>query len=125
MSDRPWLPRLVSFAFGGLQPSPAAHRPLSHLSPLAGVPLVDERYAEGRPATSPSPSLPLIDDTVTLMAWTPASTSDPRGVRVLPLRPDSPWPVRRRPGDRVSNPFVAFPYRAVHLGRIMYGHRDA
>jgi len=47
------------------------------------------------------------------------SLRDPDGLRVVPLRPDSRWPLRRA-GDRVRNPFRAFPYRALYLSRLMY-----
>jgi hypothetical protein len=43
---------------------------------------------------------------------------DPAGVRVVPLRPASEWPLRRA-YDRVANPFRAFPYRSLHLSRMM------
>jgi hypothetical protein len=46
-------------------------------------------------------------------------TSDPYGIRVVPLRPSSPWPLRRA-HERVLNPFRAFPFRAIHLSRLMY-----
>jgi hypothetical protein len=49
--------------------------------------------------------------------------SDPRGLRVVPLRPSSPWPPRRAQ-ERVLNPFRAFPFRAIHLSRLMYAKRD-
>ena len=48
---------------------------------------------------------------------TPAA--DPVGIRVVPLRPDSPWPPRTA-RQRVLNPFRAFPFRATHLSRLMY-----
>jgi hypothetical protein len=43
---------------------------------------------------------------------------DPAGLRVVPLRPASDWPLRRA-YDRVANPFRAFPYRSLHLSRMM------
>jgi hypothetical protein len=48
---------------------------------------------------------------------TPAA--DPVGIRVVPLRPASPWPPRTA-RQRVLNPFRAFPFRAMHLSRLMY-----
>ncbi|MFU8889034.1 MAG: hypothetical protein ACNA8N_10580 [Trueperaceae bacterium] len=47
------------------------------------------------------------------------ATADPLGVRVVPLRPTSPWPARRA-RERVLSPFRAFPFRAMHLSRLMY-----
>ncbi len=44
---------------------------------------------------------------------------DPVGIRVVPLRPASPWPPRRA-RERVLNPFRAFPFRTMHLSRLMY-----
>jgi hypothetical protein len=46
------------------------------------------------------------------------SDADPAGLRVVPLRPDSVWPVGRA-YDRVASPFRAFPYRSLHLTRLM------
>ena len=124
MSALPWLPRLVSFAFGGLQAAPAATRPLPVAPPAAALPRAADRGgAPGRPAGEPG-ARPLSADAVELLPLTSAADSDPVGVRVLPLRPDSAWPVRRRASGRLSNPFHAFPYRAVHLGRIMYDRAD-
>ena len=37
---------------------------------------------------------------------------------MVPLRPDSSWPLRRG-YDRVASPFRAFPYRSLHLTRMM------
>ncbi len=45
--------------------------------------------------------------------------ADPAGIRVVPLRPASPWPPRRA-RERVLSPFRAFPFRAMHLSRLMY-----
>jgi len=49
---------------------------------------------------------------------------DPAGVRVVPLRPASAWP-ERRAGQRLSNPFRAFPNRSFHLARMMFAQDDA
>jgi len=46
------------------------------------------------------------------------AVADPVGLRVVPLRPDSAWPVRRA-RDRISNPFRGFPYRAMYLAEMM------
>lgn len=46
------------------------------------------------------------------------AVADPVGLRVVPLRPDSSWPVRRA-RDRISNPFRSFPYRAMYLAEMM------
>jgi hypothetical protein len=43
---------------------------------------------------------------------------DPPGLRVVPLRPDGAWPLRRAM-DRVPSPFRAFPFRSLHLARMM------
>jgi len=48
-----------------------------------------------------------------------APAADPLGIRVVPLRPASPWPPRRA-RERVLSPFRAFPFRALHLSRLMY-----
>ena len=48
-----------------------------------------------------------------------ASAADPVGIRVVPLRPASPWPPRRA-RERMLSPFRAFPFRAMHLSRLMY-----
>lgn len=121
MSDRPWLPRLVSFAFGGLQAIPSAARPVPVPPPPADLPLIDDHEHVELLAPTAAGALPLIDDHEDVLPWTSAASTDPQGVRVIPLRPASSWPIRRGPGDRLSNPFRTFPYRAVHLGRIMYG----
>jgi hypothetical protein len=51
-------------------------------------------------------------------AGVPLADVDPDGLRVVPLRPDSSWPLRRG-YDRVASPFRAFPYRSLHLTRMM------
>ena len=48
-----------------------------------------------------------------------APAADPVGIRVVPLRPASPWPPRRA-RERVLSPFRAFPFRTMHLSRLMY-----
>lgn len=48
-----------------------------------------------------------------------APAADPVGIRVVPLRPASPWPARRA-RERVLSPFRAFPFRTMHLSRLMY-----
>jgi hypothetical protein len=48
-----------------------------------------------------------------------APVADPVGIRVVPLRPASPWPPRRA-RERVLSPFRAFPFRTMHLSRLMY-----
>lgn len=49
--------------------------------------------------------------------------ADPVGVRVVPLRPASAWPARRA-RERVLSPFRAFPFRTMHLSRMMYADDD-
>jgi hypothetical protein len=68
-----------------------------------------DRTAAPTPAPSAERSAPAV---VAL------SRTDPAGVRVVPLRPESSWP-ERRARDRVSNPFRLFPYRALHLARMI------
>lgn len=67
------------------------------------------------PALPPIPTPPVAAPLV--------RASDPCGVRVVPLRPSSPWPLRRA-HERVLNPFRAFPFRAIHLSRLMYARDD-
>lgn len=124
MSDRSWIPRFVSLAFGGLQAGSSAVRP-APVPPYADLPLIDDRVQVRFVDAADDAALPLIDDSVSVLPPLSAAATDPRGVRVLPLRPDSAWPIRRGPGDRLSNPFRSFPYRAAHLGRIMYGRDPA
>jgi len=49
---------------------------------------------------------------------------DPVGVRVVPLRPATPWP-ERRARERLSNPFRAFPNRSFYLARMMLAQDEA
>jgi len=86
-----------------------AHRPF--------VP-VRERALVVDPAAPALPAIPTPPVATPLVR-----ASDPCGVRVVPLRPSSPWPPRRA-HERVLNPFRAFPFRAIHLSRLMYAKDD-
>lgn len=98
------LPAFHSIAFGaphvarGLE---AANRP----SDTAAVEPAAERVPPPTHASDARPSGAAVH-------------ADPYGIRVVPLRPDSSWPLRRG-RDRVASPFRAFPYRSLHLSRMM------
>lgn len=47
-----------------------------------------------------------------------APRRDPAGLKVVPYRPGPPWP-QHRARHRIFDPFRNFPYRAVHLIRMM------
>lgn len=92
----------------------------------APLPLVPVR--ERAPAPDPTAAAPPVAATPPVAPTPPvaaprARANDPHGVRVVPLRPASPWPPRRAL-ERVLNPFRAFPYRAIHLSRLMYANDD-
>jgi len=82
------------------------------------------RFPAPRPRPSATPDLPTAPRPAAPAAARSAPTAvglsrtDPVGVRVVPLRPESNWP-ERRARDRVSNPFRQFPYRALHLARMI------
>jgi hypothetical protein len=59
-----------------------------------------------------------VDPIETAAAGGRPADPDPAGLRVVPLRPDAGWPLRRG-YDRVASPFRAFPYRSLHLSRMM------
>ena len=71
----------------------------------------------------PAPTVPVGSTVPVAPLATRALAADPVGVRVVPLRPASPWPARRA-RDRVLNPFRAFPFRTMHLSRLMYADDD-
>jgi hypothetical protein len=99
------LPPFHAFAFGGSNVArgpQAADRP--PVAPAA-APVVAVQVT---PATEPTAARPIIA----------IVHPDPEGLRVVPLRPDSSWPLRRG-RDRVASPFRAFPYRSLHLSRMM------
>ncbi len=83
------------------------------LRALADWPVAPTR---GRPPVAPASPTSPATTTAALRA------RDPRGVRVVPLRPSSPWP-QRRGHERLLNPFRSFPFRAVHLARLMYADK--
>ena len=71
--------------------------------------------------TSPEPAslaplLPLpVEPSVPVSA---AHLVDPVGLRVVPFRPSTRWPLRRA-APRIYDPFRGFPLRSVHLADLM------
>jgi len=93
-----------------------ATRPLMPVRERAVV--VDHTELVVDPAAPALPAIPTPPVATPLVR-----ASDPCGIRVVPLRPSSPWPPRRA-HERVLNPFRAFPFRAIHLSRLMYAKGD-
>jgi hypothetical protein len=92
-------------------------------APRPIVPAHDRALAPDPAPLAPDPAAAAVPAMVMAPVATPlARASDPRGVRVVPLRPSSPWPLRRSQ-ERVLNPFRAFPFRAIHLSRLMYANK--
>ena len=97
----------ISYPFRAPVPRPIVPAHDRDLAPDP-APLATDLAAPALPAT---PTPPVVTQL--------ARASDPYGIRVVPLRPSSPWPLRRS-HERVLNPFRAFPFRAIHLSRLMY-----
>jgi hypothetical protein len=104
--------------------------PWSHVrAPAPSLPHLRLRRLERgarSPGRDPPPVAPAAAPVQVAPAAEPSATRpvgaivrpDPDGLRVVPLRPDSSWPLRRG-RDRVASPFRAFPYRSLHLSRMM------
>lgn len=65
------------------------------------------------------PALP-VEPSVRVSA---AHLVDPVGLRVVPFRPSTRWPLRRAT-PRIYDPFRGFPLRSVHLADLMDGRAD-
>ena len=91
---------------------------------------VHETFAP-RPVAQPAPA---VDRIPAASASAPVSTRpiepsvpvsaahlvDPLGLRVVPFRPTSRWPLRRA-APRIYDPFRGFPLRSAHLADLMDG----
>jgi hypothetical protein len=96
------------------------------LPPFPTFAFVGSNVARGPQAATRPPVAPAAAPVQVAPAAEPSATRpvgaivrpDPDGLRVVPLRPDSSWPLRRG-RDRVASPFRAFPYRSLHLSRMM------
>ena len=66
---------------------------------------------------APSPKAPPIEPSVRVAA---AHLVDPVGLRVVPFRPVTRWPLRRA-AARIYDPFRGFPRRSAHLADLMAG----
>jgi len=67
------------------------------------------------------PDLPLIADHEVVIA---PGHADPRGLRVVPYRPDAAWPEGRRVHPRLRDPFRPFPGRSHALRALIIGVRQ-
>ena len=68
----------------------------------------------GAAAPAPMPALP-VEPSVRVSA---AHLVDPLGLRVVPFRPSTRWPLRRA-APRITDPFRGFPLRSLHLADLM------
>lgn len=82
--------------------------PIEYIAPAERTPEVTE------PAQMP---LAPVEPTVRVSA---AHLVDPIGLRVVPFRPSTRWPLRRA-APRIYDPFRGFPLRSVHLADLMDG----
>ena len=100
----------------------AAHRPVGTLEapPIARpIDRIEPILEPAAMAPAPAPTLPAprVEPTVPVSA---AHLVDPVGVRVVPFRPNTRWPLRRA-APRIYDPFRGFPLRASHLADLMDG----
>jgi hypothetical protein len=102
-------PETTSRAVGTLEAPPIA-RPID---------LVEPTLEPTAPAPAPAATLPTprVEPSVPVSA---AHLVDPVGVRVVPFRPTTRWPLRRA-APRIYDPFRGFPLRSSHLADIMDG----
>lgn len=85
--------------------APVLDRPAEVAPPAAG-------------AIAPEPVAPRpVEPSVRVSA---AHLVDPVGLRVVPFRPTTRWPLRRA-APRIYDPFRGFPLRSVHLADLMDG----
>jgi hypothetical protein len=90
--------------------APVLERPAQAVPPVA--PVLDLAPEAAAPApVAPQP----IEPSVRVSA---AHLVDPVGLRVVPFRPTTRWPLRRA-APRIYDPFRGFPLRSVHLADLM------
>ncbi|MFN2323204.1 MAG: hypothetical protein ABR510_09650 [Trueperaceae bacterium] len=80
---------------------------------IAVPPTPDASDLAPRPATPVEPSVRVSE----------AHLVDPVGLRVVPFRPSTRWPLRRA-APRIYDPFRGFPLRSVHLADLMDGSTE-
>ncbi len=97
--------------------APRTHRPLV-APPIAHPPVAVEPTPDAT-EPAPPPARP-VEPTVRVSA---AHLVDPVGLRVVPFRPSTRWPLRRA-APRIYDPFRGFPLRSVHLADLMDGATD-
>lgn len=91
----------------GRAPRALPAQPASVATPVVAAPTVADE-----PTATVTPSVPVAAKHLV----------DPVGLRVVPYRPVTRWPLRRA-APRVLDPFRGFPKRALVLGELMYGPR--
>jgi hypothetical protein len=102
-------PEPSTHAYGPLDAAPIAR-------PAAAVEAVPVEPTPAAAAPAPLPLLP-VEPSVRVAA---AHLVDPVGLRVVPFRPTSRWPLRRA-ATRIGDPFRGFPLRSMHLADLMDG----
>ena len=100
-------PETTPCAYDPLEAAPSA-RPA-----VAGEPTLDVI------APAPLPAMP-VEPSVRVSS---AHLVDPVGLRVVPFRPSTRWPLRRA-APRIYDPFRGFPLRSMHLADLMDGRSD-
>lgn len=98
--------------------TPRANEPFE-APPIARPAVAVEPTPEATEA-APPPAMP-VEPSVRVSA---AHLVDPLGLRVVPFRPSTRWPLRRA-APRIYDPFRGFPLRSVHLADLMDGPTDA
>lgn len=86
----------------------------THVAPRTARPAVVVEPAPEVTAPAPLPAMP-IEPSVRV---SPAHLVDPVGLRVVPFRPSTRWPLRRA-APRIYDPFRGFPQRSLHLADLM------